>query len=268
MNDTGVSGGQTQPRIDSVPAIPCTPPPPWVKYDPWPAEGEVNDACTDNGVLRLLTDVQMSLLQPGVATHVHSVQKILTRRGAEIAAHIALEFDPQHDQLEVHGVRVWRGGEYIDHARSGDFQLLRRETQLERLALNGRLTATVLLPDLRIDDRLEIAFTVLNRNPLFRDRYAAWLIFNAFAPSVETRQRLVRPTGRQLSFKAFNGPPQAIVGQSEEVEESRWVISAQQRLTAEELLPPWLIKRPCYQITEFADWGEGRLCADRGHGPH
>ena len=257
MNDTGVSGGQTQPRIDSVPAIPCTPPPPWVKYDPWPAEGDTaNDAFTDNGVLRLLTDLQVSLLQPGVATHVRSVQKILTRRGAESAAHFALEFDPKHDQLEVHCIRVWRGGDPIDHAESGAFQLLRRETQLERLALNGRLTATLLIPDLRIDDRLEVAFTVCNRNPLFLDRYAAWLIFNAFAPAVEARQRLLRPTVRNLSFKAFNGPPEAVIEQSPEVEDSRWVIKGQQRLTGEELLPPWTIKRPCYQVTEFADWGE------------
>ncbi|MGH8201172.1 MAG: DUF3857 domain-containing protein [Steroidobacteraceae bacterium] len=257
MNDTGVSGGQTQPRIDSVPAIPCTPPPPWVKYDPWPAEGDTsNDAFTDNGVLRLLTDVQSSLLQPGVATYVHSVQKILTRRGAESAAHFALEFDPKHDQLEVHRVRVWRGGDHIDHADSGALQLLRRETQLERLALNGRLTATLLIADLRIEDRLEVAFTVRNRNPVFLDRYAAWLIFNAFAPAVEARQRLLRPSGRKLSFKAFKGPPQAIVEQSSGVEESHWVIAGQERLTGEELLPPWTIKRPCYQITEFADWGE------------
>ena len=257
MSDTGVGGGQTQPRVDPEPVIPCTPLPPWVSHAPWPAEdGESNDTFTDNGVLRLLNDVQTSLLQPGIATHVHTVQRILSRRGAESAANLAVEFDPNHDRVEVHFIRVWRGGEYVDHAPSSAFQLLRRETQLERLALNGRLTATLLIPDLRIDDRLEFAFTSVNRNPIFQGRYSAWLIFNGFAPSLEARQRLIRPAARQLSFKPFNGPPEPIVETSADVEVSRWVLSRQQRIAGEELLPSWTIRSPCYQISEYSDWSE------------
>lgn len=257
MNDTGVSGGPTQPRSDSLPTVPCTPPPAWVQYDPWPAEGgAANDAFTDNGVLRLLSDVQVSLLEPGVATHVRSVQKILTRRGAETAAHLAIEFEPNHDRLEVHCIRVWRGGECIEHAQSCAWQLLRRETKLERLALNGRLTATLLIPDLRIDDRLEVAFTLVNRNPIFLGRYASWLVFNGFAPWVEARQRLIRPLARQLAFRPFNGPPQPSIATGPDTEESRWVLAAQERLGAEELLPSWIIRNPCWQISDFKEWSE------------
>jgi len=257
MSDTGVGAGETQPRVDPQPVIPCTPLPPWVSHAPWPAEdGDSNDTFTDNGVLRLLSDVQTSLLEPGVATHFHTVQKILSRRGAESAANLAVEFDPNHDRIEVHFIRVWRGGEYVDHARSCAFQLLRRETRLERLALNGRLTATLLIPDLRIDDRLEVAFTSVNRNPIFLGRYSAWLVFNGFAPCLEARHRLIRHAGRQLSFRPCNQPPEPTADAGPDVEVSRWVLSGQQRITAEELLPSWTIRSPCYQISEYRDWSE------------
>src|ERR1700719_4385730 len=72
--------------------------PEWVQYKPWPKEMEDPlGAWTDNGLLRLLHDVQVSLLQPGVACHVRAVQPVLTRNGAGRAAQLGLEFDPTYE---------------------------------------------------------------------------------------------------------------------------------------------------------------------------
>jgi transglutaminase-like putative cysteine protease len=203
-----------------------------------------------------LYDSQISLRQPGVAWHVRVVQRILTRAGAERAAHVALEFDPAHERLYVHCIRVWRGEQCIEHARPSDIQILRRETQLERLALNGRLTATLLIPDLRVDDHLEVACTVVSQNPVLGGRCAAWIIFNAYAPCIETRQRLIRPLNRPVFLKAFNDPPQRRLEARAEIEESTWSIRGQERETVEELFIPWSVKNPCYQITELERWGD------------
>jgi transglutaminase-like putative cysteine protease len=212
--------------------------------------------CADYGLLRVLYDAQISLLQPGAAYHVRSVQRILSRAGAERAAHVVVEYDPAHDRAEVHSVRVWRGENYTEHARVESFQILRRETQLERLALNGRLSATLLVPDLRVDDRLEISVTVFSNNRVLEGRHSGWIIFNGAAPSIETRYRLIRPLDRTLHFKAFNGPPQPVVKPGADTEESRWVERGQQRVPPEELSPTWTIKSPCYEATEFAHWSE------------
>src|SRR5437868_12376698 len=97
-----------QARVsDFTDAVRCVPPPSWVEHDPWPSEeGQGSGAWTDNGLLRVLYDNQVSLLEPGVAWHVRVLQRILTRAGAERAAHVAIEFNPAHDRLEVHFVRV------------------------------------------------------------------------------------------------------------------------------------------------------------------
>jgi hypothetical protein len=191
-----------------------------------------------------------------VACHVRVVQRVLSRAGAERAAHFALEFDPANDLLEIHWVRVWRGSECTEQARRDAFQILRRETQLERLALNGRLTATILVHDLRVDDRLEIACTLSSANTVLGGRYSGWMLFNGYAPSVETRQRIIRPRSRALQSKAFNDPPQALVAVDGEIEDSRWSIRGQQRLPIEELSPTWTVKNPCYEHTEFERWSE------------
>ena len=242
---------------DSAGALRCAPLPSWVKHEPWPEEpAELPGDCADNGLLRVLYDAQISLLQPGSAYHVRSVQRILSRAGAERAAHIVVEYDPAYDRAEVHAIRVWRGDNHTEHARLETFQILRRETQLERLALNGRLSATLLIPDLRVDDRLEIAVTVFSNNRVLEGRHSGWMIFNGIAPNMETRYRLIRPLDRQLHFKAFNGAPQAVVETGSDTEEYRWFIKAQPRVPLEELSPTWTIKNPCYEATEFAHWSE------------
>ena len=242
---------------DSSGAVRCVPVPSWVRHDPWPAEDEQSSgACSDNGLLRVLCDAQTGLFESGVVWHLRTVQRILTRSGAERAAHVAIEFNPAHERIEVHCIRVWRGEQCIELARPADFHILRRETQLERLALDGRLTATQLVPDLRVEDHLEVAFTVYRENPVLAGRYASWIVFNTSVPYIQTRQRLVRLLRRAVFLKAFNQPPQATVETRGDLEESTWTIRGQKSEPPEELAPPWLVRGPCYQATEFAHWGE------------
>jgi hypothetical protein len=258
---TNTSGSPDSSLTSPLPSatVSCVPLPDWVQYQPWP--DEVEDplgAWTDNGLLRLLHDSQVSLLRPGIASHVRVVQRVLTRAGAEGAAQLILEFDPTHERLEVHHIRVWRGSSFIEHAQASTdaLHLLRRETQLERLALNGRLSATFLVPDVRVDDRVEVAITQYSNHPVLSGRYVTWMIFNAYGPWIESRQRLLRPLTRALYLKAFNQPPEAVRQATGEVEESRWSVTRQERRVLEDLLPSWTIKNPCYQITEFQHWRE------------
>src|SRR5580658_9354683 len=92
------------PDPSLTPSLPAsqvthTPLPEWVKYQPWPEEIEdPQGAWTDNGVLRLLHETQVSLLQAGFASHVRAVQRVLTRNGAERAAQLIAEFDPAYER--------------------------------------------------------------------------------------------------------------------------------------------------------------------------
>jgi hypothetical protein len=256
MNDTGRS--VEQPALSTEPQVlSYAPAAAWVQADPAPiVPGEGLEDFTDQGVLRILHDAQTSLLEAGAAVHMRALQRILTRTGAERAANITLEFDPTHERLEIHSICVWREGQPIEYARPNAMQLLRRESQLERLTLNGRLTASFVVPDLREGDQLEIRFTQLTGQPVLSGRFGGWLTFNGYAPWIETRARLVRPLSRAVSLKPFNSPPAAEVRTEGDREEQRWSLFRQRRIAIEDLMPPWTIKNPCYQVSEFATWGE------------
>jgi len=102
MNDTGASI-ERQPVVSEPQGVlRYSPAPPWVACEPAPAvPNQPLEDFTDQGVLRILHETQLSLMEPGFVVHMRVLQRVLTRTGAERAANVAIEFDPAHERLEV-----------------------------------------------------------------------------------------------------------------------------------------------------------------------
>jgi Domain of Unknown Function with PDB structure (DUF3857) len=235
----------------------CTPVPNWIEYKPYLYQmSETEVYCIANGICQLLCEIQIDLSGVELAWHSRTAQRILTREGAERVAHFVVEFDPAYQRLEVHFIRVLRGTERVEHAIPNAFQIFRRETNLERLTFNGRLTASLLIPDVRVDDIVEVSLTLYGNTPVLGGRYAAWTGFDSFNPWFEFRQRLVRPLSRKIFINGYNNPPAPEITIKGDVEDSRWQIVGQKRREAEELTPPWLVLVPALQFSEFESWNE------------
>jgi transglutaminase-like putative cysteine protease len=244
-------------RTSSPDGVRCVPVPAWIEHGPYLSQAPETDVyCIANGICRLLSDIQVDLRGAELAWHSRTAQRILTREGAERAAHFVAEFDPAYQRIDVHFIGLLRGEERIEHATPSAFQLFRRETNLERLAFNGRLTASLLIPDVRVGDIVEVGLTLYGSTPVLGGRYAAWAGFDSFNPWLESRHRLIRPLSRKICVKSFNNPPEPDITVTDDVEDRRWRIVGQKRLEGEELTPPWLVLVPVLQFSEFANWGE------------
>jgi tetratricopeptide (TPR) repeat protein len=204
----------------------------------------------------LLRDTQVDLTGVEQVWYERTVVKVRTRGGAEQAAHFIVEFDPAYERVDVHFIRVKRDGFWLEHAKAGAFQVFRRESNLERLVLDGRLTASVLIPDVRIDDVVETGFSRYINNQVMDGKYSSWAHFDAIAPWIEVSYRQRRALSRKLSVKSFNDPATPDVLEDGDVEHSCWRAVRQQPLELEEFTPPWTIPGPALQFSEFESWGE------------
>lgn len=235
----------------------CAPVPDWVDHQPYRSEiPDTEVSCVAGGLCRLLFDSQVDLHNSDQAWHYRTVQRVLTREGAERAAHVVVEFDPGYQRIDVHFVRVLRGAEVIEHAKADAFQLLRRETNLERLIFDGRLTASLLIPDVRIGDIVDLAVTVYGNVPVLGRRHTAWVVFDALNPWFEHRHRLLRPLERNVTAKTFNDPPSPTVVLDGQAEDVRWQMTGQERRAIEGLTPSWELLRPTLQFSEFESWND------------
>lgn len=89
---------------------------------------------------------------------------------------IAIAWNPASGTPIVHAVRIHRGGETIDVLQTAKFEVLRREDQLEQAMLSGTLTAVLKVPDLRVGDELEVAYTLPTGDPTLKEQNADLLL--------------------------------------------------------------------------------------------
>lgn len=89
---------------------------------------------------------------------------------------IAIVWNPAAGKPVIHAVSVSRNGVKRDVLAQSGFTILRREEGLESAKIDGLLTATMTVPDLRVGDDLEITYTLPSHDPTLKTESAGLLM--------------------------------------------------------------------------------------------
>ena len=175
------------------------PAPAWVQ--PFGLDGL--PAIPDAPLQVLLMDDQTRLAPGGSERYTHAVRQINATAGLEPGAQIEITFDPSWQKLTLNQLAIWRDGKRLDRLERKAVKLLQRETQLERQMVDGRMTASIVLEDLRVGDRVEWAFTLVGDNPVFEGKFVDtdWLA-SSRGPAALVTRRLLTPPGRTVQHLA------------------------------------------------------------------
>ncbi|MGH6786524.1 MAG: DUF3857 domain-containing protein [Novosphingobium sp.] len=109
-------------------------------------------------------NTQAHLSKTGQRTFIASLIRILDTNALALG-NLSLSWNPAAGTPVIHAVRVHRDGTARDVLADVKFEVLRREDQLEAATLDGILTATLRIPDLRVGDDLEVAYTLPSQDP-------------------------------------------------------------------------------------------------------
>ena len=165
-------------------------------------------------------------------------------------------YDTSYQRLLFHRIDVIRGGHRSSRLSLDPIQLLRRETSLETQVLDGTLTATVVMQDVRPGDRIDVAYTVQGFNPALGGRYDDDFTGGWSHPVGRARVRILAPIGRPLRFAAHGGalkPAGTVRGLTVE---HLWESADTPAVLAEDLTPSWHVAVPWLQVSEFRGWEE------------
>jgi transglutaminase-like putative cysteine protease len=119
-------------------------------------------------------DIVIHLDHAGQSTYFGQRIVLLQPQALQIG-NIGLAWNPASGTPIIHAVKIHRGSEIIDVLHSAKFEILRREDQLEAAMLTGTLTAVLKVPDLRVGDELELAYTLPSSDPTLKDQNAGIL---------------------------------------------------------------------------------------------
>ena len=238
------------------------PPPPSLKYGPapkWVIQADVPPPAADaGGALEVLLSDNQSFLGPdGDDTYSHTAVRILNESGLAAVGTLQQSWNPETDTLTLHAVRIRRGDKVIDLLKSGSpLTVLRREANLEKASLDGRLTATMQIEDLRVGDILEKEGTLRHRDPALAGYSQLDTGLTNRAPIGRARFRVVWPDSKAIRWRAVEGLPKPVVshvdGRTELVVD---VAGAKAPIPAAGA-PARYRYRAQLEVTQFKSWAE------------
>lgn len=184
------------------------------------------------------------------------VYQLDTMQEVHHAAQWKRSFDPQVEQLTIHALIVRRGGTARDHARPEAIRLLQREESLDRLVIDGWLTAMVLLEDVRLGDIVDVSYSIRTTPRLLPERYWLHARVPAHLPLHRFRLEVRFPTSEAMRWKSsaddFAPSVQEVGGETIWT----WSVDDAPVIEPEPGVPGWLRLERWLQVSDIASWGE------------
>ena len=202
----GAGAAALPPGVERAPA------PGFVRMLAVPAPRESRLRQVDGGSYDLLYDTQVRIDGGVETTYRRQVYKVVNRSGVESAAQQRPSFDPSHEKLVIHDIRIFRDGRSIDLTGSVDVDSIRRESELDDGVVTGVRTVVLRLPDVRVGDIIDTSWSWVSRPPLWPGHYfgtgqLAWSV-----PVEVTHFRIDLPSATPAVVIRYRGaPPPAIV---------------------------------------------------------
>ncbi len=247
-----------------------TPLPDWVQPIKPDLEKAVDVSETSDGLGHLLLDSQVHAGKG--ATYRHFAWKLLTAGAVDANSRISLSFDPQFESLAIHQLLVYRDGLPINRLPNQVIEILHREASLDRQIYDGRLSAVMILPDIRVGDVVEYAYSVTGENPIFKHRFLDSFLTQWSVPVRRFHQRLLWPKERELHTKNFGSALEPERKERGHETEYVWNLTDSAARASDGNLPSWFDVWSWVHLSEFATWKEVAawacdLCGDPGEIP-
>lgn len=194
---------------------------------------------------------------------VRLTQRVVQVNDASALADIGqttLEFNPRFERLLLHELVIVRGAQTIDHTRTAPARLLRREARPEQGVDSGVVTASIVLPDVRVGDSVKLVYSIVGEAAPRRARYSQRTLWDQPHAVAWRRVTLIAPAARRLKWRWFGGadgegpnPTETVTAGVRRLRfESRDLAAA----AAEPMTPPRVSVMRQLQFSEYADWNE------------
>jgi hypothetical protein len=232
--------------------VSVAPAPDWVL----PAELDQSAFAQGDGVDYLLVDRQRNYAPEGAQHYARFATRYTTPSALEDGADFSIRFDPAFEKVVLHSIGIWRDGKRRDILDLSQMDMFRSETDREQLIYNGEMELSYILPDIRVGDVLDYAFSIEGQNPAIGPHFDSWAQ-HEYAVAV----RFLRDRYRLPSGTAVTVHPHANAAAPEVVTQGgfttfTWATRNTPARQIEDDVPAGAIVLPQTQLSSFKTWAE------------
>lgn len=244
-----------------IPTIERVPAPAWVAPCPVDLASPIPQGQGNSSIHSLLFDEQVHAGEN--IQYRHIATRILSESGVQEEGRVTLGFDPAYEVLALHKLVVHRDGKAFDRFPQQEIKVLQREQGLDRHLYDGRLSAVMLLEDIRVGDTIEYAYSTRGANPIFDGLFMDGFSLRWSVPLNKFRYRLLWPGNRKLSFQSRGEKLEPTVTDEGALKVYTWERSDIPPVISDGDLPTWFDPYGMVQLSEFPTWRDVAQWANR-----
>lgn len=236
------------------------PPAAWVDLAPLPAPPPADGAAA---IQVVLDDNQTRLSPDGDFYYDRRVYKVLRAEGLAAFKTQSFTWSPDTETVTIHAIRIIRDGQGIDLLKGGqDMPVLRRETNMERAMLDGRLTVSRQIEGLQTGDMVEVSSTRFRKDPVVQGRSQDFEKMTFPGVAARYRVRLSWPDAAPVKWKATEAYPAGAISKAGGWNEAVFDVSGAKAPKPPEGAPPRFRRQGELEVSSFKDWADvSRLMA-------
>lgn len=211
---------------------------------------------TAEGLRFLLFDSQFHADADSESGYIRYRSVALSPQALPLLGNVSLNWNPATEDVTVHHLRIIRDGQTIDVLADQNFETLRREQNLEQAMLDGRLTAIIQPAGLRVGDILDVAYTLVSRDPIMAGHPEQAIDLNLPFVTDYTRYRASWPTTMPVRLRAANNWTPLVPKRSGGQSSVEVVLSGVQPIVVPDDLPLRLRAIRRIEFSGYRDWSD------------
>ena len=241
------------------------PAPAWVKPVPFDsaAHPQADAANVAYGARYDLIDDQVRLAPNSRARFHHVVNEAITDKGIDDLSHREIEVDPNWEAITISQLDVIRDGRRVSRLHDVQVKVLQRERDLESRVYDGRKSVMLDLPDIRVGDIVEFAYTRSGMNPVFQGHHTGDFDMQWQVPVAHVHRRLSTATSLDLRVARLTGAAAPQVAQADGFDERTWDARDVPALRVEDAVPGNFNPYPWVEWSDFGSWGDVARWAEK-----
>jgi hypothetical protein len=228
----------------------------WIKTVNIPTKSIVKKYDVSSGYYLTLADCQVNLDKN--ASYTHNVINVISYSGITKASQLSVTYDTSYQQLKIHHLYIWRNGEKIDRTNELSFKILNNEYNLHNGIYMGLITAYCNLNDIRKDDLIDFAYTLIGKNPIFKNEKYLFIPLEATNPIDLYSIRILYSKDNDYIYNCVGCDSSSIIasniiGNYRQLEINLFNVRA---INVEDNMPTWIIPYKYFSLSSLKTWKE------------
>lgn len=228
---------------------PVAAPPGWTrKTEPAPADAK------NTQFDYLLIDRQLRVEDKGSSFYSRFVMHLGSQSAVDDESHVQITYRPANERIILHSLTIRRGAQAIDQLQRARISTLRRELDLEEGIIDGDLTTSIVLEDVRVGDILDYSFTRIAKEDGIETPFSESFTTQWSTPVRYSHLRILHPVAQQLTIKNSNTADQPTSRVAGAWQDLTWEWRDLASLPQEDNRPGWYVHYPYIDISEAQSW--------------